>query len=97
MIDIDYRSLPEDVESGLLRQRLRDELAAGFQAIHEEGERLPPPSYYAARIVDIIHQGAPVPLEKNMAFNLYQEVVLACEQARAEVLGEEGPPPSTAG
>lgn len=98
VIDVDYRSLPEDLESGLLRQRLRDELAAGFQAMHEEGERLPPPSYYATRIVDIIHQGAPVPLEKGLAFNLYQEVVLACEEARAEVLGEEDDaPPSTPG
>ncbi|HVR42732.1 MAG TPA: hypothetical protein VMS56_04740 [Thermoanaerobaculia bacterium] len=88
-MDVDYRSLPEEMESGEFRRRLRDELVEGFRRIGAEGERLPPPSHYASRIAEVIHAGAPVPLTREAAFDLYQEILLACEQARDEVLGEE--------
>lgn len=92
-MEIDYRALPEELETGLYRSRLRSELAAGFERMEAEGERLPPASYYATKIVEVIHTGAPVPLTKEIAFDLYQETLLACEEARADVLGEEAPPP----
>ena len=92
-MDIDYRALPEDLETGLYRSRLRSELAAGFERMEAEGERLPPASYYATKIVEVIHTGAPVPLTKEISFDLYQETLLACEEARADVLGEDVPPP----
>ena len=92
-MDIDYRTLADDMESGLFRNRLRSELTAGFEKLQSEGERLPPPSYYATKIVEVIHAGAPVPLEKEFSYYLYQEALSACEEARAEVLGEEVAPP----
>lgn len=92
-MDIDYRTLADDMESGLFRDRLRSELVEGFGKLQSEGERLPPPSYYATKIVEVIHAGAPVPLEKEFSYYLYQEALSACEEARAEVLGEEVRPP----
>jgi hypothetical protein len=88
-MDIDYRTLADDMESGLFRGRLRAELIEGFASLQLEGERLPPPSYYATKIVEVIHAGAPIPLEKEFSYYLYQEALAACEEARAEVLGEE--------
>lgn len=93
MIDIDYRNLPEELESGLFRTRLREALAEGFQKMHDDGERLPPASHYASRIAGIIGDGAPAPFESTFAYELYQEILGACEGARASVLGEnEGSP-----
>lgn len=92
-MEIDYRALADDMESGLFRNRLRAELAEGFGKLQTEGERLPPASYYATKIVEVIHSGAPVPLEKEFSYYLYQEALLACEEARAEVLGDEVAPP----
>lgn len=89
MIDVDYRTLGQDLEDGTFRQRLEEELTAGFRAIHESGERLPPASHYAAQIAEIVNRGAPVPLASGTAFELYQEVLAACENARATILGEE--------
>lgn len=90
-MDVDYRSLPDDLESGLFGNRLRSELVTGFEQLHENGERLPPPSYYASKIAEVIDSAAPVPLSKEMSYALYQEVLLACEQARRHVLGEPEP------
>ncbi len=89
MIDVDYRTLGDDLENGMFRQRLEEELTKGFRAIHESGERLPTASHYAAQIAEIVNRGAPVPLAAGTAFELYQEILLACERARAAVLGEE--------
>ncbi len=89
MIDVDYRTLVTDLEEGTFRQRLEEELVTGFQAIRDSGERLPTASHYASQIAEIISRGAPVPLAPGTAFDLYQEILLACEQARATVLGEE--------
>ncbi len=89
MIDIDYKTLSDDMESGLFRERLRAELSRGFHALLDEGERLPPPSYYATKIVEVIHAGTPVPFTSEFSFYLYQESLMACEEARGDVLGTE--------
>jgi hypothetical protein len=88
-MNVDYESLEDDVANGLFRESLREELLFGFRQIHNSGERLPLASYYAAQIADIVNRGAAEPLNKELAFNLYQEILLAVEAARAEVLGEE--------
>lgn len=88
-MNVDYKSLEDDVANGLFRESLREELLFGFRQIHNAGERLPLASYYAAQIADIVNRGAAEPLNKDLAFNLYQEILLAVEAARAEVLGEE--------
>jgi hypothetical protein len=90
-MNVDYETLEDDVANGLFRESLREELLFGFRQIHNSGERLPLASYYAAQIADIVNRGAAEPLNKDLAFNLYQEILLAVEAARAEVLGEEIP------
>jgi hypothetical protein len=90
-MNVDYESLEDDVANGLFRESLREELLFGFRQIHNSGDRLPLASYYAAQIADIVNRGAAEPLNKELAFNLYQEILLAVEAARAEVLGEEIP------
>jgi hypothetical protein len=90
-MNVDYESLESDVANGLFRESLREELLFGFRQIHNSGERLPLASYYAAQIADIVNRGAAEPLNKDLAFHLYQEILLAVEAARAEVLGEEIP------
>jgi hypothetical protein len=87
-VNVDYRTIAEELETGEFRRRLREEIAAGFREMHAAGDRLPPASYFATKIVEVIHADAPVPFTKEAAFDLYQEALLACEDARAEVLGE---------
>ena len=86
-MNIDYRNLEQDLLDGTFRSRLETELAIGFKDIQESGERLPPPSYFAAQIAEIVDRE--VELSEEMKYELYQEVLAACEHARAEVLGEE--------
>jgi hypothetical protein len=88
-MNVDYENLETDVANGLFRESLREELLFGFRQIHQSGERLPLASYYAAQIADIVNRGATEPLNKELAFNVYQEILLAVEAARADVLGEE--------
>jgi hypothetical protein len=90
-MNVDYANLETDVANGLFRESLREELLVGFRQIHNSGERLPPASHYASQIADIVNRGAAEPLNKDLAFHLYQEILLAVETARAEVLGEEIP------
>ena len=90
-MNVDYASLESDVESGLFRESLKEELVAGFRQIRESGERLPPASHYASQIAEIVSRGAAEPLNAELAFNLYQEILLAVEAARAEVLSEVYP------
>jgi hypothetical protein len=90
-MEIDERNLATEIEEGTLRDRLERELVEGFRTLHAAGERLPVASHYASQIAEIIHSGLTVPLSKEAAFDLYQEVLSACERARAEVLGEEIP------
>ena len=85
-MNIDYKTLEEDVYDGTFRNRLEEELTLGFRQLHEGGERLPPASHYAAQIAEIVNRD--VELSAELKYNLYQEILLACEGARASVLGE---------
>jgi hypothetical protein len=86
-MNIDYENLERDVEDGTFRQKLENELTLGFRDMHERGERLPLASYYASQIAEIVNRDVQLPEE--LKYNLYQEILAACEHARAEVLGEE--------
>lgn len=86
-MNIDYATIEQDVEDGTFRQKLETELTLGFRAIHESGERLPLASYYASQIAEIVNRD--VQLGEELKYNLYQEILLACENARAAVLGED--------
>ncbi|MBI2215602.1 MAG: hypothetical protein HYU52_18295 [Acidobacteria bacterium] len=86
-MNIDYATLAQDIESGELSKRLAGELIIGFRLMQEAGDPLPPASYYATKITEIIHANAEAELSKDMTYYLYQEVLMACEQARASVLG----------
>ena len=87
-MNVDYATLPGDIETGLFRESLKEELVAGFRQIRDSGERLPTASHYASQIAEIVSRGADSPLNADLAFYLYQEVLSAVESARAEVLGE---------
>lgn len=87
-VDIDYDTLADEIENGTLRQRLEEELLAGFRQLQSQGDPLPPASYFASKVAEIIDSGATEPLTEAMKYGLYQEVLTACEQARATVLGE---------
>lgn len=89
MIAVDYASLPGEVEDGTFRQRLEAELTRGFREIHQSGERLPVASHYASQIAAIIDRATPQPLPQELAFAMYQEILAACEHARAAILGEQ--------
>lgn len=86
-MNIDASTLEQELEDGTLRARLESELTPGFQQIHESGERLPPASYFATQIAEIMNRD--VALSADTKYNLYQEILLAVENARAAVLGEE--------
>jgi hypothetical protein len=92
-MNVDYASLAGEIETGLFRETLKEELVTGFRQIRDSGERLPTASHYASQIAEIVSRGAASPLEPELAFNLYQEILLAVEAARAEVMGE---PPAAA-
>ena len=89
MIDIDYERLSEEVASGEFRERLKRELVLGFEQTKEQGESPSPASYYATKIAEVINRGAEGPIDPNLAFEIYQEVLLACQEARELVTGEE--------
>ncbi|HEX6177016.1 MAG TPA: hypothetical protein VF057_01555 [Thermoanaerobaculia bacterium] len=91
-MNVDYASLEADVENGTFRQQLEEELTVGFRLIRDSGERLPVASHYASQIAAIVGRNAPEPLNPELAFSVYQEILSACEQARALVLGEPPPP-----
>lgn len=86
-MNIDYINLEQDVFDGTFRTKLEAELVPGFRDIHESGERLPPPSYLATQIAEIVNRE--VTLRDEVKYELYQEILAACEHARAEVLGED--------
>jgi len=87
-MNVDYPNLEQDVASGAFRDQLRDELTIGFRQMHLAGQRLPPASHYASQIAEIVNRGAASPLDADLAYHLYQEILVACETARAAVLGE---------
>jgi hypothetical protein len=91
-MNVDYERLEEELLDGSLRQRLEQELITGFREIRATGERLPVASHYASRIAEIVDSGSPHPLRSELKFELFQEILEACEKARATVLGEESNP-----
>lgn len=91
-MNIDYDNLERDLITGLFRETLAEELVGGFRQIADMGERLPLASHYASQIAEIVNRGAAAPLDSDLAFHLYQEILLAVEAARATVLGESSPP-----
>lgn len=86
-MNVDYENLDRDLENGMFRQQLEEELLAGFRQIHLAGERLPTASHYAAQIAIIVNEGGTV--SDNSKYYVYQEILAACEAARATVLDEE--------
>jgi hypothetical protein len=93
-MNVDYARLGDELLDGEFRRTLEAELTVGFRMIRDAGERLPTASHYASQIAEIIGRNAPQPLDPETAFNVYQEILAACEQARAIVLGEPPPLPS---
>ncbi len=85
-MNIDYTTIEQDVLDGTFRQKLEDELVSGFRQLHESGERVPPASYLATQIAEIVNRD--VDLRAELKYELYQEILAACEQARKTVLGE---------
>lgn len=88
-MNVDYENLERDLMTGMFREMLKEELIAGFRQIQAGGERLPLASHYASQIAEIISRGATAPLQPELAFELYQEILDAVEAARAAVLGEQ--------
>ena len=93
-MNVDYANLEANVLDGTFRNELEQELLVGFRMIRDAGERLPSPSHYASQIAEIVSRNAPEPMAPELAFEVYQEILMACEQARAMVLGEPPPLPS---
>jgi len=91
-MNVDYTTLEQDLYDGTFRLRLEEELILGFQQIRDTGERLPTASHYASQIAEIVNRGAGGSLNEDMKFNLYQEILLAVERARATVLDETPKP-----
>ena len=85
-MNIDYTTLEQDVHDGTFRQKLQTELETGFRQIRNTGERLPTASHYASQIAEIVNRD--VQLAPELKYELYQEILLACEQARAVVVAE---------
>jgi hypothetical protein len=91
-MNVDYENLERDLVSGMFADLLKEELVGGFRQIRRSGERLPLASHYASQIAEIVNRAAPEPLQSELAYNLYQEILLAVESARATVLGEDAAP-----
>lgn len=93
-MDIPYGHLAEAVDAGALRRTLEAELTEQFQKLKDAGEPVAPSSWYAARIAEILDRNSERPLENRAAFDLYQEVAIACENAQRNVFGadEQGRP-----
>jgi hypothetical protein len=87
-MNVDYQRLEEQVLDGTFRSELEDELTVGFRAMRMSGDPLPTASHYASQIAEIVSRAAPVPLRPEFAYEVYQEILAACEHARATVLGE---------
>jgi hypothetical protein len=85
-MNIDFNTLEDNLLDGSFRRALEDELTVGFRQIQLAGERLPVPSHYASQIAEIISRQTE--LSDLLKFELYQEVLLACEAAAKTVSGE---------
>ena len=91
-MNVDYENLERDLVSGMFADLLKEELVGGFRQIRRSGERLPLASHYASQIAEIVNRAAPEPLQSELAYYLYQEILAAVENARATVLGEDAAP-----
>lgn len=89
-MNVDYENLDRDLENGTFRHQLEEELTVGFRQILLTGERLPTASHYAAQIATIVNDGGTV--SEDAKYYVYQEILSACEAARAAVLGEDPKP-----
>ena len=89
---IDYERLQQGVAAGTLRIELEQELEAGFREMIARDEPIPPASYLATKIAEIVNRAAGNDLDGDLAFDVYQEIVSACENAREKVVGEEPQP-----
>ncbi|HSP15508.1 MAG TPA: hypothetical protein VLV78_12220 [Thermoanaerobaculia bacterium] len=87
-MNVDYSALEDKILDGTFRTELEEELTIGFRAMRLAGDPLPLPSYYASQIAEIVNRAAPAPLRAELAYEVYQEILAACESARATVLGE---------
>lgn len=87
-MNVDYANLAQDLESGSFRRELEEELTVGFRIMRDAGDRLPPSSHYASQIAEIVSRGNAEPIDPELAFYLYQEILAACEAAHATVTGE---------
>jgi len=92
MIDIDYETLAVEVESGEFRRKLEQELRDGFEQMVRNGVMLPPASFYATKIAEIVARGADEPIIPSLSFEIYQEIHVACEAACKSAAGEDGVP-----
>jgi hypothetical protein len=88
-MNIDPATLEQEIFDGSFRIRLEEELILGFKQLHASGERLPPPSHYAAQIAEIVSQD--VTLSEETKYELYQEILDAVTNARGAVMGNEAP------
>lgn len=89
-MNVDYDNLDRDLENGMFRKELEEELVVGFRQIRMSGERLPLASHYASQIAAIVNAGGSV--SEDSKYYVYQEILAACESARATVLGEDPKP-----
>ena len=87
-MNVDYSNLERDILDGTFRRTLEEELIVGFRVIKLEGDRLPLASHYASQIAEIVSRNAPASLSSETAYQVYQEILEACEYARSVVLGE---------
>jgi hypothetical protein len=87
-MNVDYPALEEKILDGTFRSELEEELIVGFRAMRLAGDPLPLPSYYASQIAEIVNRGAPVPLRPELAYEVYQVILAACEYARETVLSD---------
>jgi hypothetical protein len=83
-MNIDYAMLEQYVFDGTFRQKLQDEVTAQFRQLHDAGERLPPASYFATKIAEIVNREAV--LSEDAKYELYQEILAAVEQARVDAI-----------
>ena len=89
LMDIPYGRLAEQIDSGDLRRTLQAELIEQFEKLRESGEAVQPSSWYASKIAEILDSQSEQPLDQKHAFELYQEVAIACENAQREVFGAD--------
>lgn len=89
---IDYDDLQQSVVAGTLRIELEQTLETNFREMVARGERIPPASYLATKIAEIVNRNAGNEIDSDLAFGIYQEIAAACENAREKVVGEEPEP-----